>query len=254
LARLHLELLSNQLTKANLISALNHLPDGLNETYKSTVDRILAQTKVQGDTAIRALKWITFAKEPLGPGPLQHALAVTPESTDINEHDLLDIERIISFCCGLVIFDQQSGVVRLVHYTTQNYLETYLTRADANAEIAMTCLRYFTFDAFSIPFDDGKLDMDELKKYRLLRYASRRWSEHVRGDSEEQFHAAILKVFERQGTRDSIYYIADYFDHPFITLGSWGPANISLLHLASKHGLLELCRVLLSRDNHNRHL
>jgi hypothetical protein len=201
---------------------------------------------------MRALKWITYAKEPLHPGALQHALAITRDSRDVNEHDLIDIGRLISFCAGLVIFDQESGVVRLVHYTTQNYLETYLPPADGNAEIATTCLRYLAFDAFVTSFIKKIPLATQVEKYQLSSYASRHWFEHVRGDSEDQFHVAIFETFESQGTRDSILQIAKYATltwHPFED-----PANISFLHLASMHGLSKLCRVLLSRMSRNRRL
>jgi hypothetical protein len=252
LARLHLEFLSNQINKTDLLSALNRLPNGLNATYKSAIDRILAQRKSHADTAMRALKWITYAREPLQAAALQHALAVTPDSTDVNEHDLMDIGRLVSFCVGLVIFDQEGGVVRLVHYTTQNYLETYLPPADGNAEIATTCLRYLAFDAFFTSFAQKTCLARQVEKYRLSSYASRHWFEHVRGDSEHQFHDAIFKTFERQSTRDSIRQIANYgafASHPFE-----GPSNISFLHLASMHGLSKLCQGLLSRRSHNRQL
>ena len=250
MARLHLELISTQINKTGLLSALNQLPNGLDDTYKSAIDRIRTQTK-GADIAMRTLNWITYAKEPLEAAALQHALAVKLDSTDVNEHDLMDIGRVVSFCAGLVIFDEESSVVRLVHYTTQNYLESNLSPAIGNAEIATTCLRYLAFDAFSRPFAMRSTLVRQAEKYKLSTYASRHWFEHVRGESEDQFHAMIFETFKSQGTRDSIFQIAEFSRYRFWDLQCH--ANISFLHLASMHGLSKLCRKLLPR-HHNRPL
>ncbi len=57
------------------------------------------------------------------PRELQYAIAVEIGESELDEENLPDIEDIISVCAGLVTIDEQSGVIRLVHYTTQEYFE-----------------------------------------------------------------------------------------------------------------------------------
>ena len=54
---------------------------------------------------------------------LQHALAVETGTSELDEENLLEIGDLISVCAGLVIADEESNIIRLVHYTTQEYLE-----------------------------------------------------------------------------------------------------------------------------------
>ena len=143
MARLHLKLLEQQSTRKRLISALNRLPEDLNDTYSSAIDRTLSQNREHANIAMRALKWITFAKRYLKTEELQHALAVEPDTEDVEEDDLIEPEKLISICAGLLIRDSESGRIRLVHYTTQKYLQ-YRLESDGDAEIVMTCLRYLS--------------------------------------------------------------------------------------------------------------
>jgi hypothetical protein len=54
---------------------------------------------------------------------LQHALAVEVGEAELDEENLPEIEDIVSVCAGLVTIDEESGIIRLVHYTTQEYFE-----------------------------------------------------------------------------------------------------------------------------------
>jgi hypothetical protein len=56
----------------------------------------------------------------------------------------VDIETILAVCAGLVIVDKESFVVRLVHYTTQEYLDNIqpVLFPDAQTEITHTLLTF----------------------------------------------------------------------------------------------------------------
>jgi hypothetical protein len=118
---------------------------------------------------------------------------------------------------------------------------------DGEAEIAMTCLRYFSFPAFCHPFGDRVSITKRLEKYKLSSYASRYWFVHIRqAQLEEKFCHAIIKTFENQGTRDSVYQLHEF--------NGWfpdfeRPIGAHLLHLASMHGLGILCSEVLRRSD-----
>jgi len=239
MAKLHIDLLAEQLTEREVNSALENLPEDRSAAYGSVMKRISVQKEKQRHIAMNALKWITYAKEPLKAGQLQHALAVTPESTDINEKDFVDIDSLVSFCVGIVTVDPESRIIRLVHYTVQKYLEKQFPQVQANTEIARTCLGYLAFDAFSMPCEDERSFEERVKKYRFSSYAGFYWANHVREGAEDHLHPLVLATFESEGRRDWMLQLQD--------LGfSSESYNYSLLHLAASQGLSNLCKALLS--------
>jgi hypothetical protein len=95
-----------------LREAVDSLPSGLNALYECTCSRIKSQTKNEVSLATKAIIWLTYAYRPLKITELQHALAVSDERFD--EDDVAAKELIVSVCCGLIVVDKQSGIVRLV--------------------------------------------------------------------------------------------------------------------------------------------
>lgn len=246
LASLYLRFLERQRNKHHIRLALGQLSTDLIETYDAAIARIHAEPD-QGDIeiALRALMWITFAREPLQAEVLLHALAVSADKKDVKESDLEDIQKVVSLCVGLASVDQKGGEIRLVHETTNQYLQKYFQderKEDGNDAIAKVCLHYFSFPAFSTVFTDRQSLKEHLNKHKLSLYALRYWFVHIReGNLEEKFAAAILKTFEKQDTRDSVFQIAEYVKHPN-WFDDYYPAGIHLLHIAAMHGLVVLCR------------
>lgn len=67
------------------------------------MDRIEGQAADAQKLAKQVLSWITYAKRPLAPSELQHALAVEiGDDSELDEDSLPDIEDMISVCAGLV--------------------------------------------------------------------------------------------------------------------------------------------------------
>jgi hypothetical protein len=87
------------------------------------MDRIEGQVSGQEKLAKEVLLWITCAKRPLITSELQHALAVEVGKPELDEENLSKIEYMVSVCAGLVTVDEDSNIIRLVHYTTQEYFE-----------------------------------------------------------------------------------------------------------------------------------
>jgi hypothetical protein len=216
----------------------------LEETYQAALDRI-----EKDGIGMRALTWVTYTKRHLKAGELQHALAVEPTTVDIDEDDLNEVSDLVSRCAGLVTFDLENDIFRLVHYTTHTFLQDRL-QADGNAEIAMTCLRYLSFPAFANCFHNKYFLHSCLKKYKLANYAAKNWFVHLRGPSEIEFHSRILETFGAQGTRDSVFQIM--LRYHFILYDSWNvEPGISLLLLASLCGLSSMCCKILDESPDN---
>src|SRR5436305_14863573 len=94
----------------------------------------------------------------------------------------------VSVCAGLVIVDKESDIIRLVHYTTQEYFErTWVSWfPDSQRDIASICVIYLSFDVFKPGFclTDHEFAA-RLRSNPLYDYAARNWGHHARAASVE---------------------------------------------------------------------
>jgi hypothetical protein len=117
--------------------------------------------------------------------------------SELDKENLLEIEDIVSVCAGLVTVDEESDVIRLVHYTTQEYFGRTQTSwfPDGLRDIATTCVTYLSFDTF----ETGLCPTDEEFEVRLqlnplYDYAARNWGHYVCATSAvEQLVVDFLK-------------------------------------------------------------
>ena len=95
--------------------------EGLDKAYDDTVNRIEHHGQGIRELAKKALFWIIYANRPLTTEELRHALAIEPGTCKLDKANLCPVKDIVSSCAGLVTVD--SNIVRLVHYTTQEYFQ-----------------------------------------------------------------------------------------------------------------------------------
>lgn len=132
--------------------------------------------------AKQILSWIICSKRPLTTIELQHALAVEVGDAELDEENLPQIEDMVSVCAGLVTIDEESSVIRLVHYTAQEYFERTrdILFPTAEIEIATICVTYLSFNAFKsgICHTDDEFE-ERLQLHKLYDYASYNWGHHA---------------------------------------------------------------------------
>ncbi|KAJ7444203.1 hypothetical protein FB451DRAFT_1568475 [Mycena latifolia] len=152
LAKLHIESLATKNTIKAVRETLQHLPKNLKHTYDEAMERINHQTEEDRQMGILALTWVANAKRPLSVAELREALAIEPESSFLDMDNLLDMDIILSACAGLIIVDEAMSVVRLIHYTTQGYLDSIQSKQfpSAHTTIVSTCLTYLSFPKFEV--------------------------------------------------------------------------------------------------------
>jgi hypothetical protein len=109
-----MDALASKSNRRAIRKALESLPSEVNATYTEAMERIMRQTEDDTRLAKRVLSWITYAYRPLSISELQHALAVSPEMTDMDPEAIEDEVILTSVCAGLVVIDEQSSVIRLV--------------------------------------------------------------------------------------------------------------------------------------------
>lgn len=183
--------------------ALENLPNGsdaLDKSYHNAMERIQGQEVGFQEVAKLVLSWIVCANRPLTTSELQHALAVEVGDSELGEDNLQEIEEMVSVCAGLVTVDEESDIIRLVHYTTQEYFERTqsLWFPDAQTTIATTCVTYLLFDAFKGgPCSTNEEFKARLRDNILYDYAARNWGHHVRASSTRMEDEILdLKVQE----------------------------------------------------------
>lgn len=120
----------------------------LNAAYSDVLARIQAQPPGYRALALKVLIWVTFARKQLPVQEFRGAVCTIPGDCAFDMDNLRDADTLISRCCGLVILDQKSGVVRLIHYTTQDYLEKHQNDWAPTAQqvMAADCLTHLMYD------------------------------------------------------------------------------------------------------------
>jgi hypothetical protein len=160
----------------------------LDKAYDQAMERIDHQMPGLRRLGRDVLSWITCARRPLTTTELRHALAVAIGDHEFDKDNLRDIEQMVSVCAGLVTVDKKSGIIRLVHYTTQEYFEQTqkFWFPDAQGNITRTCITYLSFDVFEAGFcSTDEIFEARLYSHPLYDYASRNWGYHARGDPAE---------------------------------------------------------------------
>ncbi|KAI9146888.1 Pathogen-related protein [Paramyrothecium foliicola] len=209
LADLYMQSLKEKMTAKEIRSTLKALPRlkegtstsrdqaitpkaraAYDQAYDTCMERILSQHPDSRDWAAKILGWISRAKRPLETVELQQALALdlSDGGNDTEEDSMPAIEDIVSVCAGLVIVDEQSNIIRLVHYTTQEFFDRTWQKWFPTAEenISNICLGYIQSHR-----DDVRLDIFALVSNGSLRsrvemfakYITQNWGYHCRACS-----------------------------------------------------------------------
>ena len=131
-------------SKVALRRAVETLPDKLDDTYDIALERINAQEPEDSKLAKQVISWILYTFEFLSPHVLQQGLSKQRLDDPLNEESWIDTDLLVDICAGLVMVHQASQTVRLVHYTTGEYLlrrfeELY---SKGLADVNYTCLHH----------------------------------------------------------------------------------------------------------------
>lgn len=184
LVRLHTDSLLDKRRAKEVKSTLARLSKGsaaLGNVYDEAIQRIKGQLSGDYERAKKVLSWITYAKRPLTTDELRSALAVEPGEAELDPENIPDIEDLLLVCAGLVV-DQESNVIRLVYYTTQEYFARIKDTQDPGTQlhITLTCLTYLLFSICKIGSCASDKEFEaRLWESRFLDYAAKHWGEHA---------------------------------------------------------------------------
>ncbi|KAF7360542.1 hypothetical protein MVEN_00785300 [Mycena venus] len=193
LGKLNIDSLLTKLTVKAVRDALKNMPGDLNSMYDDIMERINRQSEEDKNLARRTLSWILTADAVLHISELIEALAIEPKTNDLDPDNVLDIGDILSVCAGLVVINEEDHLVRLIHYTAQDYLDRIRDTEfpHAQTEIAGACITYLSFQKFGRA---RNLDLESLlDENPLLEYARLFCLIHARGEPEHRIKGHILR-------------------------------------------------------------
>ena len=147
---LYLLALAKKQNKRDPLRALESLPRDLDGIYQDTMDRISTQDPDDVALAYRILSWLSYSPQPMTVEELQHALAIEPDTESFDFDMIIDESLLVSVCGGLVTIELESRVIRLVHFTAQEYIANVRQKISPNAkfEILVCCLTYLQQKTF----------------------------------------------------------------------------------------------------------
>lgn len=155
----------------------------LDSAYKKIIKRIRGQLADDRKLAERVLSWITFSKRPLTVDEMQHTFAVELNEAKVDPENIPDVDVLMSVCAGLVIVDENSAIIRLVHYTTQEYLEqpSHAWTLNTQLDMATTCLNYLSLNTFKKGSCSTHVEYwRRLRDNPFLVYSAKHWGDHAR--------------------------------------------------------------------------
>jgi ankyrin repeat protein len=154
----------------------------------------------------------------------------------------------------LVTVDEKSRIVRLVHYTTQEYFERTQERwvSSAEADITAICVTYLSFTVFGsgICHTDSSFE-ERLSVYPLYDYSAHYWGEHA-----GQASSLCPKVFEFLQCTIKVEAAAQAmlvrrFRSSHSNYSQKVPRQMNGLHIAAYFGVTELVAVIFQSDEFN---
>jgi ankyrin repeat protein len=253
LAQLHFESISTKRTPKKIKDVLRNLPNGpkgSDYAYEEAMNRIEGQDADSKQLAKQILSWITCSKRPLSTSELQCALAVEVGEAELDEENLHQLEDMVLVCAGLVTVDEESSIIRLVHYTTQEYFERiqHDLFPIAESEIATICVTYLSFNVFKSGYCQTDNEFEKrLQLYKLYDYASHNWGYHARAaftlisevnsflERKTQVEASIQALLAVKYSSSDLNYSQRF------------PKEMTGLHLAAYFGVKAIIQVLLEK-------
>ncbi len=175
MATFHIEALGKKHNPGEILETLRVLPKTFPGIYDDAMNRIENDNE-NSTLALQVLSFLVYARRQLTLTELQHFLAVRPGDTDLRDEYITDGDTLLSICAGLVVIDDKTGVVRLVHFTAQEYFDNI--RASkfpvGDREMGHACLIYLSFNTFRILSPSHRF-----RRYALLKYITHYWHLHI---------------------------------------------------------------------------
>ena len=198
--------------------------------------------------AKKVLSWIIHSKRPLTTLELRHALGVETGKPELDKDNVPETKGILSVCVGLVTVDKKSDIIRLAHYTTQEYFERTRTSwfPNAHRDITTSCVTYLSFNIFRTGFcETDHMFEERLRLNPFYDYAAHNWGHHAAKDmTASQEVVSFLESKAKVEASSQVLMVAREFSS-HLDYSQEAPRNITALHLTGYFGVSKAIDALL---------
>ena len=217
----------------------------LGSVYEATLGRIKAQGGGKARLGMGVLMWISHSRRPLQVDELRHALAIQIGSSDLSSDNIPAISTLLGCCQGLVIVDKSASIVRLIHFTLQEYLCAHPDLFDeAHSTMAETCLTYLNFQRIK-GLSAGP--SPDLLRVPFLEYSSLYWGIHMRIEPSDRAERFALQFLDQFDSHISAKFLWNSTSGELF--GRYIPARgFSALHCISYFGIVEIAEILIKTN------
>ncbi|KAH6884769.1 hypothetical protein BKA70DRAFT_136865 [Coprinopsis sp. MPI-PUGE-AT-0042] len=246
-AFLQMQALQECTNRQELNETLEGFPEKIADVYTQTWERITNQADGKVALATKALVWVLYAMRSLTVDELRHAVATCPDAHRVELGRLAPVETLISVCCGLLVLEQETSIVRLVHYTAKPVLRKLVLQPipEPHALLSAVCMARLRDSGFQRSALASAEELDAaLNSTPLLLYAYHAWAIHGRESIHEDVAKSLLLDFVQgcQGfpilprkyaklDRFSPLHVAAFFDLP---LSMAGPSHLQNPNIVSQ--------------------
>ena len=253
------------MTKSQVKATLSSLSADLGQAFENTIQRIEDEPRNRRRVATEALMWVSHARRPLRVDELCHALATKLGDTELDQDDLLPPRAIVESCSGLLVLDDESSTIRLVHYTLKDFLHSrgaQLLRQE-ETHITQVLITYLCFNEVSDSTtketqkgNKGSDNDDELLIClpSFLEYAATNWGHHAKISKSSEINELALAFLENapklasaMQSRAPPLIHPEEFNHHQAPWEGRHRRKRSALHVVAEFGLVELLGLLLDR-------
>ncbi|MCJ1245285.1 hypothetical protein MMC30_002488 [Trapelia coarctata] len=206
LAQLQMDSLARKRTKSGVREAVPRLPESLDGIYNEAIERIRRRDEEEVQLANKILSWITHSMRPLKVKELLYTLTTASGIRWLDEEALPYEDDLVAVCAGLVYIEQQSGIIGLVHSSTQEYFRRFgrVLFPTAHKEITLACLGYMqaiadTYFWTGLWISDDQHN-DEANQYAFLQYAAPFWAQHAMAASDGGLQALVIDFIQQKSS------------------------------------------------------
>ncbi|KAL8729051.1 MAG: hypothetical protein Q9166_004968 [cf. Caloplaca sp. 2 TL-2023] len=238
LAVLHVQTILNEPTVGEMEEAVDRLPQTLHATFNETIQRIKRQPEGRSRLALQCLMWISHVKRPLTFTELSDALAIRPGLASVSPRYRPSRKTVLDSCHGLITIDEESQIIRLVHYSVHAFLLDGQEQTFVEGEklIAELCIAYQMMGPFTSGCCQNEDEIvDRLADCPFIEYAARYWGFHVLAADSSSTNERTFEFLRARPQQACSYQIWQYANWE-----SKEAVSCNGLHMASMFGLYNI--------------
>ncbi|TKA68484.1 hypothetical protein B0A49_05693, partial [Cryomyces minteri] len=250
---------------------VREMPKELHNVYQALLDNVDKEDYPQ---SLQLIQWVHFALRPLTLKELRFAMTVdadvdeTPiaschDSAYFVETDDQMEKRVISLSGGLVEVREhgEEHVAQFIHQSVIDYMSggglRYFCSSPTNVvgrghlQLLRSCIKYIAMEDMGYWSNRSKwdieVDRDIQQRFPFLLYATTFWTSHAQIVEEQQTSQEnLLQLFGFDFCRRWIHAYRSLCTSNFDRPVKYAVAGTTLLHVASRHGLLSIANAILA--------